>query len=237
MAVTPDGSWLASVGAYGAARVFDPYGNVWASIRLDSQLTHCVVNPKRPQLVVAGSPGVRRRAGRSAPAEPVRRAPPADRFPVTPRPTSLLAVAMSAVLAGASTFAAIADWAAGLDPPARHRLGLTGRVPAGGTVWRFLVRVDATVLQAVPVARPTGQAQARRDRGGTSPPSSATISRTHRHETGCEGAVLPNGVRATGTAGRTTITTQQLPGRTLLWSPANPRTDASVSPSRSTSYT
>ncbi|QSB14664.1 hypothetical protein JQS43_24920 [Natronosporangium hydrolyticum] len=38
----------------------------------------------------------------------------------------LLAVAVCAVLAGASSFAAIADWAADLDPPARRRLGLLG---------------------------------------------------------------------------------------------------------------
>jgi predicted transposase YbfD/YdcC len=65
------------------------------------------------------------------------------------RLASLLAVAVCAVLAGACTFAAIADWAADLDPPARARLGLLGRVPAASTVWRFLVRLDATVLQAV----------------------------------------------------------------------------------------
>jgi hypothetical protein len=65
------------------------------------------------------------------------------------RLASLLAVAVCAVLAGATTFAAIADWAADLDPPARHRLGFTGRIPAGSTVWRFLIRVDAHLLQAV----------------------------------------------------------------------------------------
>jgi hypothetical protein len=47
---------------------------------------------------------------------------------------SLLAVAVCAVLAGASTFAAIADWAADLDPPARRWLGFCGRIPAGSTV-------------------------------------------------------------------------------------------------------
>jgi hypothetical protein len=56
---------------------------------------------------------------------------------------------LPADLAGATTFTAIADWAADLDPPARRRLGLPGRIPAISTVWRFLVRVDATVLQAV----------------------------------------------------------------------------------------
>jgi hypothetical protein len=47
------------------------------------------------------------------------------------RLTSLLAVAVCAVLAGAATFAAIADWAADLDPAVRLRLGFTGAIPAG----------------------------------------------------------------------------------------------------------
>ena len=63
--------------------------------------------------------------------------------------TSLLAVAACAVLAGATTFAAIAYWASDLDPPARQHLGFTGTIPVGTTVWRFLVRLDAGVLQAV----------------------------------------------------------------------------------------
>jgi hypothetical protein len=52
-------------------------------------------------------------------------------------------------MAGAVTFAAIADWAADLDTAARHRLGFTGPIPAGTTVWRFLIRLDAALLQAV----------------------------------------------------------------------------------------
>ena len=74
---------------------------------------------------------------------------PRRRRGVRYRLASLLAVAVCAVLAGASTFAAIADWVADLDPPARRRLGFASRIPVGSTVWRFLVRVDATVLQAV----------------------------------------------------------------------------------------
>jgi predicted transposase YbfD/YdcC len=62
---------------------------------------------------------------------------------------SLLAVAVCAVLAGAVTFAAIADWAVDLDAEARLRLGFTGPIPVGSTVWRFLIRLDAEVLQAV----------------------------------------------------------------------------------------
>jgi predicted transposase YbfD/YdcC len=65
------------------------------------------------------------------------------------RLASLLAVAVCAVLAGAGTFAAIADWATDLDETARRRLGFTGCIPAGSTVWRLLIRVDAQVLQAV----------------------------------------------------------------------------------------
>jgi len=80
--------------------------------------------------------------------------------------TSLLAVAVCAVLAGAVTFAAITDWAADLDAGARCRLGFAGPIPAGSTVWRFLVRLDAQVLQAVL----TGWLRARIT---TSPPAGA----------------------------------------------------------------
>jgi hypothetical protein len=65
------------------------------------------------------------------------------------RLTSLLAVAVCAVLAGAATFAAMADWAADLDTTARLRLGFAGPIPVGSTVWRFLIRLDDQVLQAV----------------------------------------------------------------------------------------
>src|SRR5439155_16192221 len=74
---------------------------------------------------------------------------PRDPRGVRYRLTSLLAVAVCAVLAGAATFAAIADWAADLDPPARQRLGFAGAIPVGSTVWRFLIRLDAQILQAV----------------------------------------------------------------------------------------
>jgi predicted transposase YbfD/YdcC len=73
---------------------------------------------------------------------------PRHRRGVRYRLTSLLAVAVCAVLAGAATFAAIADWAVDLDPVARLRLGFAGPIPVGSTVWRLLVRLDAQVLQA-----------------------------------------------------------------------------------------
>ena len=74
---------------------------------------------------------------------------PRRRRGVRYRLTSLLAVAVCAVLAGAGTFAAIADWAVDLDPPARLRLGFAGPIPVGSTVWRLLIRLDAQSLQAV----------------------------------------------------------------------------------------
>jgi DDE_Tnp_1-associated/Transposase DDE domain len=74
---------------------------------------------------------------------------PQHRRGVRYRLASLLAVAVCAMLAGASTFAAIGDWVADLDEAARRRLGFAGRIPAGSTVWRFLIRVDAQVPQAV----------------------------------------------------------------------------------------
>ena len=74
---------------------------------------------------------------------------PRARRGVRYRLTSLLAVAVCAVLAGAATFAAIADWAADLDPALRLRLGFTKAIPTGSTVWRFLIRLDDQILQAV----------------------------------------------------------------------------------------
>lgn len=62
---------------------------------------------------------------------------------------SVLAVAVCAVLAGACTFAAIADWVRDLDRSAWGQLGFTDRVPAATTVWRLLIRIDAEVLSTV----------------------------------------------------------------------------------------
>lgn len=63
----------------------------------------------------------------------------------------VLAVAVCATLAGARTFAAIADWVADLPAEHREQIGLTGRggaVPGATTIWRVLTRLDAAVLQA-----------------------------------------------------------------------------------------
>jgi len=78
-------------------------------------------------------------------AVPDPRDPRGVRYPLA----SVLAVAVCAVLAGAVTFAAIADWVRDLDSAAWVRLGFTDRIPVASTVWRLLVRVDAEVLSAV----------------------------------------------------------------------------------------
>jgi predicted transposase YbfD/YdcC len=72
---------------------------------------------------------------------------PRARRGVRYRLANLLAVAVCAVAAGAVTFAAIADYATDLDPEHRHRLGLTGPVPAATTWWRLLTRLDPVVVQ------------------------------------------------------------------------------------------
>jgi hypothetical protein len=48
---------------------------------------------------------------------------------------ALLTVAVCAVLAGASSFAAITDWLYDLGEPALIRLGFSRGVPAATTVW------------------------------------------------------------------------------------------------------
>lgn len=78
-------------------------------------------------------------------AVPDPRDPRGVRYPLA----SVLSVAVCAVLAGAVTFAAIADWVRDLDASAWARLGFADRIPVASTVWRLLVRVDAEVLSAV----------------------------------------------------------------------------------------
>jgi hypothetical protein len=76
---------------------------------------------------------------------PDRRNPRGIRYPLA----ALLTVAVCAVLAGASSFAAITDWLYDLDESAQVGLGFTRGVPAGTTVWRLLTRLDAGLVTAV----------------------------------------------------------------------------------------
>src|SRR3954467_8714680 len=73
---------------------------------------------------------------------PDPRDPRGIRYPLS----TLLTVAVCAVLAGASSFAAIPDWIHDLDDHARRRLGFD-RIPAGTTMWR---------VPTPPPARPPG---------------------------------------------------------------------------------
>jgi hypothetical protein len=75
---------------------------------------------------------------------PDPRDPRGIRYPLS----AVLAVAVCAVLAGASSFAAISDWLHDLDEHARTRLGFD-RIPAATTVWRLLIRLDAGLLAGV----------------------------------------------------------------------------------------
>src|SRR4051812_49935561 len=79
---------------------------------------------------------------------PDPRNPRGIRYPLA----ALLSVAVCAVLAGASSFAAITDWVYDLDEPAQVRLGFTRGVPAGTTGWRVVGR-PAAAPGAAPLGR------------------------------------------------------------------------------------
>ena len=84
----------------------------------------------------------------------------------------LLSAAVCAMLCGARSFAAITEWVADLSGPARASLALTEVTPAGTTLWRLLVAIDVTALQAAVGSwlrtrleqRPVRQAPGRRRR-------------------------------------------------------------------------
>jgi len=61
---------------------------------------------------------------------------------------AILAVAVCAMLAGARSFVAIAEWAGDLPEQARAGLGLPGRIPGPVTIWRVLISVDTAALEA-----------------------------------------------------------------------------------------
>jgi predicted transposase YbfD/YdcC len=58
----------------------------------------------------------------------------------------VLAIAVCAMLGGARSYAAIAEWAADAPPRLRGRLGLGGTVPDLVTIWRVLTAVDPAAL-------------------------------------------------------------------------------------------
>lgn len=74
---------------------------------------------------------------------------PRARRGVRHRLAAILAVALSAVCAGARSFTAIAEWTADAPGDVLDRLGIPGRPPSESTIRRTLARVDAGVLDEV----------------------------------------------------------------------------------------
>jgi predicted transposase YbfD/YdcC len=75
-----------------------------------------------------------------------RVADPRHRRGVRYRLVVILGLAVCAVLAGARSFTAIAEWAADADAETLARLGVTGAVPSESTFRRTLQRLDADEL-------------------------------------------------------------------------------------------
>jgi hypothetical protein len=61
----------------------------------------------------------------------------------------ILGLAVCAVLAGARSFTAIAEWAADAEEQTLARLGVTGAVPSESTFRRTLQRLDADAFDNV----------------------------------------------------------------------------------------
>jgi hypothetical protein len=139
----------------GAQRTYGTYwermATVWGDRPLDAVAASDVEALKQQTTMTARS---RRnsRNGRHAgellhvlSAVPDPRSPRGLRYPLA----GLLAVAVCAVMAGASSVTAIADWLHDLDEAARARLGFGRGVPATTTMWRLLIRLDADLLATI----------------------------------------------------------------------------------------
>jgi predicted transposase YbfD/YdcC len=86
---------------------------------------------------------------------------PRARRGVRHRFTTILGVAVCAVLAGATSYVAIAEWAADLPPVVRLRLGIgRGRPPSESAIRRCLQRVDHDQLDRVASAWLAARARA-----------------------------------------------------------------------------
>jgi hypothetical protein len=71
---------------------------------------------------------------------------PRARRGVRHRLAVILGLAVCAVLAGARSFTAIAEWAADADESTREALGITGVVPCESTFRRTLQQLDSDAL-------------------------------------------------------------------------------------------
>ena len=92
--------------------------------------------------------GARALSGARARLRPVLAASPGPRAHrgVRHRLAVILSLALCAVLAGARSFTAIAEWAADADQGTRDALGVTGVVPCESTFRRTLQNLDAGAL-------------------------------------------------------------------------------------------
>ena len=61
----------------------------------------------------------------------------------------ILAIAVCAVIAGARSFVAIAEWAAAATPAARARLLVTGEFPSESTIRRTINKINADGLVVI----------------------------------------------------------------------------------------
>ena len=73
---------------------------------------------------------------------PDPRKPRGRRHPVA----GIIGLALAAVLGGATSFLAIAEWAQDADDDMRAALGITGRAPAKDTFRRVLSKIDGDIL-------------------------------------------------------------------------------------------
>jgi hypothetical protein len=78
----------------------------------------------------------------------------------------ILGLAVCAVLAGARSFTAIAEWAADADAETLARLGVSGPVPSESTFRRTLQRLDAEAFDELAGGWRRSGRRPRRGRGG-----------------------------------------------------------------------
>jgi predicted transposase YbfD/YdcC len=90
---------------------------------------------------------------------------PRDPRGIRYRLAAVLAAAVCATLAGARSYAAIAEWAADAGPLLRARLGFPGTVPDLVTIWRVLTTVDPAALDRAVGSWVRAQLAARRPPG------------------------------------------------------------------------
>jgi DDE_Tnp_1-associated len=107
--------------------------------------------------------------GRAAAAGAGRGAGSSRQLGVRHRLAAILGLALYAVLAGARSFMAIAEWAADADQVTRDGLGITGVVPCESTFRRTLQALDADALNEAAGGWPGSARPGRRAPAARSP--------------------------------------------------------------------